>query len=63
MPQFKNISSLALNLLYGPALTAIHDYWKNHSFGFSRMENGFPEWLLQNFNFIKKMLAIFPILE
>ena len=20
------------NLLYGPALTSIHDYWKNHSF-------------------------------
>ena len=30
-PQFKSISSLALNLLYGPALTSIHDYWKNHS--------------------------------
>ena len=21
-----------LNLLYGPTLTSIHDYWKNHSF-------------------------------
>ena len=31
-PQFKNISSLVLSLLYGPALTSIHDYWKNHSF-------------------------------
>ena len=30
-PQFEGISSLALNLLYGPALTSIHDYWKNHS--------------------------------
>ena len=28
--QFKSISSLALSLLYGPTLTAIHDYWKNH---------------------------------
>ena len=27
-PQFKSISSLALSLLYGPALTSIHDYWK-----------------------------------
>ena len=27
-PQFKNISSLALSLLYGPTLTSIHDYWK-----------------------------------
>ena len=31
-PQFKSINSLALNLLYGPALTSIHDYWKNHSY-------------------------------
>ena len=33
-PQFKSISSSALSLLYGPALTAIHDYWKNHSFDY-----------------------------
>ena len=32
VPQFKNINSLALSLLYGPTLTSIHDYWKNHSF-------------------------------
>ena len=31
-PQFKSINSLALSLLYGPTLTSIHDYWKNHSF-------------------------------
>ena len=30
--QLKNISSLEFSLLYGPALTSIHDYWKNHSF-------------------------------
>ena len=29
-PQFKSINSLALSLLYGPTLTSIHDYWKNH---------------------------------
>ena len=28
----KNISSLALSLIYGPALTSIQDCWKNHSF-------------------------------
>ena len=28
-PQFKNINSSALSLLYGSALTSIHDYWKN----------------------------------
>ena len=31
-PQFKSISSSALSFLYGPTLTSIHDYWKNHSF-------------------------------
>ena len=30
--QFKSISSSALSFLYGPTLTSIHDYWKNHSF-------------------------------
>ena len=30
-PQFESISSLKLNFLYGPTLTSIHDYWKNHS--------------------------------
>ena len=31
-PQFKSINSLALSCLYGPTLTLIHDYWKNHTF-------------------------------
>ena len=31
-PQFKSINSSVLSLLYGPTLTFIHDYWKNHSF-------------------------------
>ena len=26
--QFKSINSLALSLLYAPALTSVHDYWK-----------------------------------
>ena len=30
-PQFKNISVSVLSFLYGPTLTSIHDYWKNHS--------------------------------
>ena len=29
---FKSISSSVLSFLYGPTLTSIHDYWKNHSF-------------------------------
>ena len=31
-PQLESIDSLVLSLLYGPTLTSIHDYWKNHSF-------------------------------
>ena len=31
-PQFRSINSSALNFLYSPSLTSIHDYWKNHSF-------------------------------
>ena len=33
-PELKNISSLMFSLLYGPPLTSIHDYWKNHSFDY-----------------------------
>ena len=29
--QSESINSLALSLLYSPALTSIHDHWKNHS--------------------------------
>ena len=28
-PQFKRINSSSLSFLYGPALTSVHDYWKN----------------------------------
>ena len=34
-PQFESISSLALTLFYGPALTTIHDYWKTHSLNYA----------------------------
>ena len=30
-PQFKCINSSVLCFLYGPTLTSIHEYWKNHS--------------------------------
>ena len=30
--QFGSISSSVFSLLYGPAPTSIHDYWKHHSF-------------------------------
>ena len=32
-PQFKSSNYLELSFLYGPTLTSIHDYWKNHSLG------------------------------
>ena len=31
-PQYEIINSLALSLLYGPTLTSLLVYWKNHSF-------------------------------
>ena len=31
-PQFESINSLVLSFPYGPTLTSMHDYWKNHSF-------------------------------
>ena len=31
-PLFESVNSSALGLLYGPTLTSINDYWKNHSF-------------------------------
>ena len=30
-PQFETINSMVLCIPYGPALTSIHDYWKNNS--------------------------------
>ena len=36
-PQFKSINSSVLSLLYGPPLTSIHDYWKNHSFDYTEL--------------------------
>ena len=33
-PQFKSINTSALSFLHSPALTSIHDHWKNHSFDY-----------------------------
>ena len=30
--KFESISVSVLSLLYGPRITSVHDYWKNHSF-------------------------------
>ena len=34
MSQFKSINSLVFSLLYGPTVTSVHGYWKNHSFDY-----------------------------
>ena len=34
-PQFKTIISSTINLLFGPTLASIHDYWKNNSFDYT----------------------------
>ena len=36
-PQFKSINSSVLSFLYGPTLTSVHDYWKNHSFDYTEL--------------------------
>ena len=36
-PQFESINSSALSFFYGPTLTSIHDYWKNHSFDYTNV--------------------------
>ena len=37
LQQFKSISFLMLNLLYGPTLTSIREYWENHSYGYMNL--------------------------
>ena len=48
-PQFKSINSSVLSLLYGPALTSIHDYWKNHGFEYRPLLAKWCFWFLINF--------------
>ena len=33
----QSITSSVLSFLYGPTLTSIHDYWKNHSFNYMEL--------------------------
>ena len=37
VPKLENINSSGLSLLYGPTLTSVHDYWKNHSFDYMNL--------------------------
>ena len=34
-PQFESINSLTLSVLYGPTVSSMCDYWKNHSFDYT----------------------------
>ena len=36
-PQFESINSSVLSILYGPTVTSVHDYWKNHSFDYMKL--------------------------
>ena len=36
-PQFESINSLVLSFLYGPTLTSVHDYWRNHSLDYMEL--------------------------
>ena len=47
-PQFKSINSLALSFLYSPALTSIHDPWKNHSLGETTGDDKSDHWHFRN---------------
>ena len=49
-------NSLALSLLYGPALTSIHDYWKNHSFDYTDLVSKVMSLL---FNMLSRFVIVF----
>ena len=34
-PQFESINPSVFSFLYGPTLTSVHDYWKDHSFEYT----------------------------
>ena len=54
--QFKSINSLVFSFLFGPALTSIHDYWKNHSFDYMDFVDKVTSLL---FNTLPRFLIVF----
>ena len=52
----KKHHSSMLSLLYGPTLTPIHDYWKNHSFDYTD-----PVWNVMSllFNMLSRLVIAF----
>ena len=39
IPQIKSVNSSVLSFLYSPALTYIHDYWKNRRFAYTDLHH------------------------
>ena len=56
-PEFKSNNFSALSLLYGPTLTSIRDYWKNHSFDCT--EPLLAKWCLCCFNMLFRFVIAF----
>ena len=54
--QFKRINSLALSHLYGPTLTSIYDYWKNHSYDYTDF---FVKVMSLLFNMLSRLVIAF----
>ena len=47
---------MALSLLYGPVLTSIHDYWKNHNFDYMDL---FSKVMFLLFNMLSRFTIAF----
>ena len=56
IPQLEKINSSALSLPYGPALTSLHDNWKNHSFDFTDLVGKVKSLL---FNMLSRVVIVF----
>ena len=54
--QLESINSLVLSLLYGPARTSIHDYWKNHGFDYTDL---FRQSDVSAFNMLSRLVMAF----
>ena len=54
--QFKSINSLVFSFIFGPALTSIHDYWKNHSFDYMDFVSKVTSLL---FNILSRFVIVF----
>ena len=68
-PQFKSINSSVLSFLYNPALTSMHDYWKNwvlgcyltywsFLFGFSLISRFSSLWLMLLWRLWRKTASV-----